>query len=90
MCPGVAEQVQEAMLQGTWSRDVLALPNCGAGSEHSNHILWYGPRVRMGMYEGEPTCVVPHATSGRADYFGPMVNRYDNMAALLPYIGAHL
>ncbi|KAK9791857.1 hypothetical protein WJX73_005571 [Symbiochloris irregularis] len=77
--------VQEAMLQGTWSREVLALPNCGAASEHSNHILWYGPRVRMGLYEGEPTCIVPHATSGRADYFGPLVNR----AARFCYGAAH-
>ena len=69
-------QVQEAMLQGMWNKDVLALPNCGAAGGSSNDILWYGPRVRMGLYEAEPTRVVPHSTSGRADYFGPLVNRY--------------
>ena len=35
----------------------------------------YGPRVRMGIYEGVPTSVCPHSTSGRADYWGPFVNR---------------
>ena len=68
-------QVQDAMLQGMWSREVLALPNCGAAGGTHNDIQWYGPRVRMGMYEGEPTRIVPHTTSGRADYFGPLVNR---------------
>lgn len=34
-----------------------------------------GPRVKMGMYSGTPTRVMPHTTTGRADYFGPMVNR---------------
>ena len=72
---GVGEQVQDAMLQGMWSREVLALPKCGAASGAGSQILWYGPRVRMGIYEGEPTRVVPHSTSGRADYFGPLVNR---------------
>jgi hypothetical protein len=32
-----------------------------------------GPRVKMGMYSGTPTRVMPHTTTGRADYFGPMV-----------------
>ena len=38
-------------------------------------LLWRGPRVRMGMYEGQPVSVAPHAASGRADYFGPVCNR---------------
>lgn len=29
----------------------------------------------MGVYSGMPTRVMPHTTTGRADYFGPMVNR---------------
>lgn len=29
----------------------------------------------MGVYSGTPTRVMPHTTTGRADYFGPMVNR---------------
>lgn len=33
-----------------------------------------GPRVKMGVYSGMPTRVMPHTTTGRADYFGPMVS----------------
>eukprot|EP00803_Ostreobium_quekettii_P000398 evm.model.scf_50.9 EVM.evm.TU.scf_50.9 scf_50:168290-169207(-) len=29
----------------------------------------------MGIYEGKPVRVVPHTTTGRADYFGQLVNR---------------
>ena len=43
-------------------------------------ILFQGPHVKMGVYRGRPTGVSPHVTTGRADYFGPFVNRF---AALL-------
>ena len=35
-------------------------------------LLWKGPRVRMGLFEGQPTLVAPNAASGRAEYFGPL------------------
>lgn len=38
-------------------------------------ILFQGPHVKMGVYRGRPTGVSPHVTTGRADYFGPFVNR---------------
>ena len=84
----VYDQVQDAMLQGMWSREVLALPNCGAAGGANNDILWYGPRVRMGMYEGEPTRIVPHTTSGRADYFGPLLNRCCSTVLCVPSCGS--
>ena len=34
-----------------------------------------GPRVRMGLFEGQPVSVMPHPASGRADYFGTLCNR---------------
>ena len=68
-------QVQTDMVKSEWSNDVLSLPNCGRVVEQEN-LIWNGPKIRMGMYEGEPTRVIPHTTSGRADYFGPFVNRY--------------
>ena len=70
-------QIQEAMMQkGTgWSADVLALPGCSPEVTSDGRLIWYGPRVRMGIFEGTPTTVMPHTTSGRADYFGPLVNR---------------
>lgn len=39
---------------------------------HGN-VMFRGPRVKMGVYAGTPTQVVPHNTTGRADYFGPLV-----------------
>ena len=39
-------------------------------------ILFQGPHVKMGVYRGRPTGVSPHVTTGRADYFGPFVNRF--------------
>ena len=38
-------------------------------------IVFRGPRAKMGIYSGLPTRVIPHNTTGRADYFGPLVNR---------------
>ena len=32
--------------------------------------------MKMGVYRGRPTGVSPHVTTGRADYFGPFVNRF--------------
>lgn len=34
-----------------------------------------GPPVKIGIYQGNPNRVVPHSTTGRADYFGQIVNR---------------
>ena len=68
-------QVQDAMMQGMWVDDVLALPNCAAELGEDEQLAWFGPRVRMGLFDGEPVRVMPHATSGRADYFGPVINR---------------
>lgn len=38
-------------------------------------IVVRGPRAKMGIYSGVPSHVMPHTTTGRADYFGPLVNR---------------
>jgi hypothetical protein len=41
---------------------------------HGN-VVFQGPKVKMGIYSGLPTRALPHNTTGRADYFGPLVNR---------------
>ena len=48
-------------------------------------LLWRGPRVRMGMFEGRPAAVVPHPASGRADYFGRLCNRCCSQKAHCTY-----
>lgn len=55
---------------------VLALPSAGEElSPATGELLFRGPRVRMGIYRGSPTRIVPHTSTGRADFFGPLVNR---------------
>lgn len=73
-------QVQEEMLKVHWREDVLALPQCqtqvGPGGGGRNQgLIFLGPRIKMGIYEGTPTRVAPHTTTGATDYFGPLVNR---------------
>lgn len=41
----------------------------------SGVVVFRGPKVKMGIYEGMPTRALPHSTTGRADYFGQFVNR---------------
>ncbi|CAG9465642.1 unnamed protein product [Pedinophyceae sp. YPF-701] len=38
-----------------------------------------GIRVKVGACKGRPLRIVPHTTTGRADYFGPLVNRAARM-----------
>ena len=67
--------MQQLLLEGAWADKVLALPGCGPALSSSMEVVWVGPRARMGISEAIPSRVVPHTTSGRADYFGPLVNR---------------
>ncbi|WIA33706.1 hypothetical protein OEZ86_006824 [Tetradesmus obliquus] len=70
--------LQEALMEVNWSNEVLALPGAEevVTYEHGCSTLHFrGPRVRIGLYRGIPTRVVPHTTTGRADYFGCLVNR---------------
>ncbi|KAK9818038.1 hypothetical protein WJX72_006076 [[Myrmecia] bisecta] len=67
--------VQEALCEVHWGDDVLSLPPCKTIVGEQNQLLFRGPKAKMGVYEGTPTRVVPHTTTGRADYFGPLVNR---------------
>ena len=64
------------MLNGVYEDSVLCLPHCDVFMDEELQYLWRGPRIRMGVCEGMPQKVVPHSTSGRADYFGSLVNRY--------------
>lgn len=76
-------QVQLEMLEHEWSADVLHLPACGREETRDGQLIWAGPRAKMGVYEASPTRVMPHVTSGRTDYFGPMVNRCSPVCACL-------
>ena len=69
-------QVQEALRQICWTPETLHLPNCSPVLDAACHLLFSGPRVRMGLHEGVPARIQPHITTGRADYFGKLVNRF--------------
>ena len=58
-----------------WSDDTLRLGPCLPVHSSGSQVLFLGPRVKMGIYEGRPNRICPHTTTGRADYFGPFVNR---------------
>ena len=83
-------QVQAEMTAGHWDEDILELPQCAVGVDEDGEMIWNGPRVRMGICEGSPESLSPHKTSGRADYFGKVVNRYISMSQQLvcPGLGA--
>lgn len=68
-------QVQQELMNEAWAEDVLKLAACTVVYGDRKQMLFHGPRIRMGIYEGIPTRVCPHTISGRADYFGPLVNR---------------
>lgn len=76
----VSTQVQEELMNEVWGEEVLKIPACRVMYGDKKQMLFHGPRVKMGIYEGVPTRVCPHTTSGRADYFGPLVNRCDLLA----------
>ena len=68
-------QVQEEMVNEVWSDETLHLGPCLPVHGPGKEVLFVGPRVKMGIYEGRPNRICPHTTTGRADYFGPFVNR---------------
>lgn len=47
---------------------------CEEERDMHGNVMFSGPRVKMGVYAGGPTRVMPHTTTGRADYFGPLVS----------------
>ncbi|KAK9848400.1 hypothetical protein WJX84_011206 [Apatococcus fuscideae] len=74
-CAGYECQLQEVLLDFPWDPHILKLQNCQPMTNAENQLLCAGPRISMGLYQGLPSRVEPHRTSGRADYFGPFVNR---------------
>lgn len=70
---------QDALLKAPWSAPILAMPGCKEVLGDDGTLLMRGPRVRIGFHSG---VVKDHVdpTTGRADYFGPTVNRASRCA----------
>jgi predicted ATPase/class 3 adenylate cyclase len=65
-------EAQEALLRAPWPEELLAQPEA-AEELGPLGLLYRGLRVCMGVHVGEPECRLDERT-GRADYFGRMVN----------------
>ncbi|GLI59319.1 hypothetical protein VaNZ11_001174 [Volvox africanus] len=74
--------LHESLLHADWPTDLV--------EEHPEGRLLLAPdgrpllrgfRAKVGIFTGVPLSVVPHATTGRADYFGALVNRAARLMA---------
>ena len=43
-------EAQMRLLETSWPREVLKLPQCKAVTDSSKEVLFRGPRVRMGIH----------------------------------------
>ncbi|MDY7227189.1 adenylate/guanylate cyclase domain-containing protein [Hyalangium sp. s54d21] len=71
-------EAQEALLRAPWPEDLLSQPEA-AEEWGPLGLLHRGLRVCMGVHMGEPECRIDERT-GRADYFGRMVNAASRVA----------
>ena len=58
------------MMEIEWPDDVIDLPGASEQYDANSELIFRGPRVKIGIYDGTPFKVIPHSASGRADYFG--------------------
>ena len=61
-----------------------ALRHWPTEKDSSDHLLFRGPRLKMGVNEGSPVSIMPNHM-GRADYYGTCIN----LAARLLDAGEH-
>eukprot|EP01025_Chloroclados_australasicus_P040045 TRINITY_DN41664_c1_g1_i2.p1 TRINITY_DN41664_c1_g1~~TRINITY_DN41664_c1_g1_i2.p1 ORF type:complete len:361 (+),score=34.23 TRINITY_DN41664_c1_g1_i2:61-1083(+) len=76
---------QQLIMYMDWPQLVLDSPFFAEEYDENRTLVFRGPRVKIGIYQDVPTEVEPHSTTGRADYFGPLVNR----AARFCHAAAH-
>ena len=69
------------LLYAAWAPEMLALPPLRPQHSADGSMLFRGPRVKTGIYQSTPRDVCPHSTTGRADYWGELVNRAARMMA---------
>jgi len=68
-----ALSVQEALVSVDWPEAITDSPSCET-LMLGNSVMFHGPRLKIGMATGSVMKKVPNAVTGRADYFGPLLN----------------
>mmetsp|Transcript_11005 Transcript_11005/g.40983 ORF Transcript_11005/g.40983 Transcript_11005/m.40983 type:complete len:1300 (-) Transcript_11005:2328-6227(-) len=66
--------IQMKLHQAKWSRELLELDEGCVLEDDLGRVMFRGLRVRIGIGVGEPLVRVD-PTTGREDYFGPVVNK---------------
>eukprot|EP00755_Sulcionema_specki_P035327 Sspe_Gene.2444::Locus_814_Transcript_1_1_Confidence_1.000_Length_4312::g.2444::m.2444 len=75
-----ALELNNQLLELPWPEQVLEMDLCKPCSTDGVE-LWRGPRVRIGMHKGYPTCL-PDPTTGAMTYWGPMVTKAARLCGL--------
>jgi len=72
-CVSWATATQAALLQVAWPEEILYHPSCQTW-QMGSRIIFHGPRLSVGMAHGTVIKKIPNPSTGRADYFGPLLN----------------
>eukprot|EP00899_Mesostigma_viride_P017482 jgi/Mesvir1/25735/Mv01917-RA.1 len=59
----------------------LSIPVADEHSDKRDKFIYRGLRIKIGIYWDVPTRCMPHASTGRAAYFGPLMNRAARIAS---------
>eukprot|EP01062_Namystynia_karyoxenos_P034138 TRINITY_DN2503_c1_g4_i1.p1 TRINITY_DN2503_c1_g4~~TRINITY_DN2503_c1_g4_i1.p1 ORF type:complete len:975 (+),score=250.89 TRINITY_DN2503_c1_g4_i1:98-2926(+) len=81
-----ALEAQEQLVSQDWPADLCKNELCRPQRDPAGAIVWNGLRVRSGLHYG-PVRVEMNPVTGRADYFGPVVNIAARVEAMLRYGG---
>lgn len=63
-----------SLLHAPWPTSVLAHPSAKARLSSSGAPLFRGPTPRVALMTGRVHTVAPHPATGRAEYYGPVMN----------------
>lgn len=74
--------VNLSLLQCQWPDEVLRHKHAGTVHDDKGNLLYKGPAPRISILSGRVHQVAPHKATGRAEYFGPVVNTCARMFAV--------
>eukprot|EP00899_Mesostigma_viride_P016099 jgi/Mesvir1/24490/Mv21845-RA.1 len=86
---GFATDLQDGLMDLPWPEELLSEEAASevvkaVGPDADSHVtasVFRGLRMKVGMYLGIPSNIGPHATTGRAAYYGAIINRAARIAA---------